>query len=283
MAQIKTRLTHPDKLLYPEDKITKLDLAEYYHSISDWILPYIVNRPITLVRCHANYKDTFYQKHIHHESGIFSIELSGKTQRQEYMYIKNQAGLLELIQLGTLEIHPWGSKIRKPEQPDMVIFDFDPAPDVTWKKVVKAVFEAKAYLAKIGLESFVRSTGGKGLHVVVPIVPKHDWAVIKEFAHSFVKYMVAQHPKQYIGEMSKAKRTGKIFIDYLRNGRGATAVASYSTRALPHATVATPLFWDELTGRKLDTTFTIKTVPSRLSGLPHDPWEEFFVIKQKIG
>src|SRR3990167_2627417 len=231
------KLTHPERIVFPEDKITKLQLAEYYMAISEWILPYIINRPLTLLRCPDQYDKCFYQKHLTEAmpDSIYGINIKEKEGKGEYLYIKNQTGLLALIQMSTLELHPWGSKIKNVELPDMIIFDFDPAPDVHWKEVVVAAQEARAYLMKAGLQSFVRTTGGKGLHVVVPVKPKHDWETVKQFAKSFVDYMVASEPNKYIGTASMEKRHHKIFIDYLRNGRGATAVASYSTRARIHA------------------------------------------------
>lgn len=275
-------LTHPDKILYPEDKITKLQLAEYYAAISKWMLPYIINRPLTLVRCPESYKSCFYQKHISNTQphDIYNILIQEKTGKDNYIYIKDQAGLLALPQMGVLEIHPWGSNNKNIELPDMIIFDFDPAPDVSWKKVVTAAFAAKEYLDKLKLKSFVRTTGGKGLHVVIPIKPKYDWDTIKQFSRAFVDYLVEQHPTEYVANMNKAKRKGKIFVDYLRNQRGATAVASYSTRARLHAPIATPIDWSELTNNQRDTSYTLKTIMTRMNSLKKDPWHNFFKLQQ---
>lgn len=281
---ITSVLTHPDKILYPEDKITKLQLAEYYAAISAWILPYIINRPLTLVRCPEGYKNCFFQKHISNmkPNDIYNIPIKEKSGKSNYIYIKDQAGLLALPQLGVLEIHPWSSNNTNIELPDMIIFDFDPAPDVKWKNVVKAAFAAKEYLDKLKLTSFVRTTGGKGLHVVIPIKPKYDWDKIKEFARAFVDFLVEQHPSEYVVNMNKAKRKGKIFVDYLRNQRGATAIASYSTRARIHAPIATPIAWNELTDDPRDTAYTLKTIMTRMNALKKDPWHDFFKLKQSL-
>jgi bifunctional non-homologous end joining protein LigD len=275
-------LTHPDKILYPKDKITKQDIYDYYEAIQDWILPYIINRPLTLVRCPETFEKCFYQKHTNNTTPPSLFTFRGKKNSPDNcIYIKNSEGLLVLPQMGTLEIHPWGSRIEEIEKPDIIVFDLDPAPDVTWKAVVAAAFEVKQHLADFKLQSFVKTTGGKGLHIVIPIKPQYNWSEIKNFTHVFVDYLVQINPKKYIGEMSKAKRTGKIFIDYLRNQRGATAVAPYSTRAREHAPVATPLHWDELTNKFNDTYYTIKTIMTRLADVK-DPWKKFFTMQQSL-
>ena len=277
-STFKFKLTHPEKILYPEDKITKQMVADYYVWIAPKILPFIRNRPLSIVRCPENYQKSFYQKHI---NGATPKEIFG-TKLDKDIYIKDVAGLMTLIQLGTLEIHPWGSQISHVDSPDVITFDLDPAPEVKWSAVVEAAFLIKSYLEKINLVSFVKTTGGKGLHVVVPIKPNHHWAAIKNFTHTFVDYIVAQAPKKYIAEMSKVKRKGKIFIDYLRNQRGATSVSAYATRARIHAPISTPLAWDELTDHFDDTFYTLQTLPQRLNNLKVDPWQEFFNLAQRI-
>lgn len=278
------KLTNPHKILYPEDQITKEDVANYYDKIHKWILPYIINRPLTLVRCPKNYQDCFFQKHIgeHSPSSVNGIMIKEKESKGEYIYIKDRAGLLALAQMGALELHPWGSQVDDVEYPDIIIFDLDPAPDVPWKKVVEAAFDVKKYLTKLKLKSFVKTTGGKGLHVAIPIKPKYDWEEIKNFAHAFVDYLVMKSPEKYVGKMTKAIRKGKIFIDYMRNQRGATFVAPYSTRARKGAPVSTPIDWNELTDNINDTFYTIKTLPDRLKKLKKDPWKNFLKSKQTL-
>lgn len=277
-------LTNPDKALYPEEGITKLDLVNYYRTVQRWILPYIINRPLTLLRCPENYHECFYQKHLNKEKpkGIERVVIKEKTKTENYLYIKNVTGLLSLAQLGVLEIHPWGSDIKKLNFPDMIIFDLDPAPDVSWKKVVAAAKLLKKELAKLKLKSFVKTTGGKGLHVVIPIKPEYDWHKVKLFAHTFVKFIVMNHPDDFVASSSKAKRKGKIFIDYLRNQKGATAIAPYSTRARAGAPVSTPLRWEELSDRAEDNFYTIFTLPARLKKLKKDPWHDFFKVPFRL-
>jgi len=278
------KLTHPEKILYPEDKITKQDILDYYEAVSDYMLPYIINRPLTLLRCPSGYEQCFYQRHSNKTTPktLLSWEDPLDEKHRQYIYLKDKEGLLSLVQMGVLEIHPWGSTIQQPEQPDLIIIDLDPAPEVPWSKVVAAATEIRDYLAEYKLVSFVKSTGGKGLHVVIPIQPDYDWVTIKEFTQVFVQCMEQIKPADYVSKMTKSKRMGKIFIDYLRNQRTATAVSAYSTRARIHAPVSTPLSWDELSDDRRENTYTIKTLPARLSQLKVDPWKDFFRIKQSL-
>lgn len=284
--KLPTKISNPDKVLYKEDNITKQDLFNYYDEISDFILPYLKNRLLTLVRCPDDYKHCFYQKHIDNfvPKGLHPFPLKSKHEKgvKQYSYLEDKEGLMSLVQMGVLEIHPWGSTIDAIEYPDVITFDLDPAPDVPWKKVVKAAFEIKKHLELYQLTCFVKTTGGKGLHVVVPIQPEYEWGEVKNFAYVFVKFLERMNPDAYVSKMTKTKRRGKIFVDYLRNQRGATAISAYSSRARIHAPVATPIHWDELTHDIKDTFFTIQTLPLRIKKLDDDPWEEFWEIKQSL-
>jgi bifunctional non-homologous end joining protein LigD len=277
-------ITHPERIIYPKSGITKLDLAEYYDVVHEWMLPYITNRPLTLVRCPQGLaQKCFYQKHLTEPiDALFDIRIKEKSATSDYIYLKKAAGLLALVQFGVMEIHTWGSHIDKLEQPDVLVFDLDPAPDVAWSKIVSAAKFVRECLDAIGLQSFVKTTGGKGLHVVVPIKRKYHWEEVKNFTHEFVNVLVEEKPREFISVMTKAKRTGKIFLDYLRNGRGATAVSPYSSRAREGATVATPIHWDELTAKLKPENFTVLTVPKRLAKLKADPWEGYFKISQSL-
>lgn len=277
--------THPDKILYPEQGLTKLDLANYYQAVHEWILPHVINRPLTIVRCPQGQQNKcFYQKHFLESEmpGLHSIPIKEKHDTQPYNYITDITGLMSLVQLGVLEIHNWGCHIDKVEKPDLIIFDLDPAPDRTWKQVIEGAFFVKNNLDKFGLRSFVKTTGGKGLHVVVPIKREYGWEEIEIFAHTFVNYLVSIKPDAYVATMSKAKRKGKIFLDYLRNKRGATAITPYSTRAKEDATVAMPLGWDELSAKIKSDHFTVLNAPKYLAKLKKDPWEDFFILKQRL-
>ena len=279
-------LSHPKKILYPQDSITKLQVAEYYMSIQDWIMIYLKNRPVSLVRCPQGIDHfSFFQKHLGAKEqgivGILTADLD-KGKHEPYLYIENPRGLASLVQRSSLELHVWGCQIDKPEKPDWMIFDLDPAPDVSWSTVVEAAFHVKDELADYGLESFVKTTGGKGLHLTVPLKRIHSWDTMFEFSKLFSQYLAEKYPKAYVATMSKAKRKGKIFIDYLRNHRGATAIAPYSTRARLHCPVATPISWEELTPKLDPLSFTLLTVPQRLAKLKGDPWGGFFKVAQKL-
>ncbi len=284
-TKIDYSLSNPDRILFQDPNITKIKLAEFYQNISKWILPHIINRPLTLVRCpQGKLEHCFYQKHINETlpEGIYTIDIAEKNSTDKYIYIKDIKGLISLVQLGVLEIHSWGCHIDQIEKPDLITFDLDPGPGIKWEKVVQTAHLIKERIENIGLKSFVKTTGGKGLHIVVPLLPDKDWATVKSFAHAFVNLIVEQNPKELIGTMIKSKRQGKIFIDYLRNNRGATSVAAYSTRAKPGAPISTPLSWEELTPEILSTTYTLNNLLQRLNKLKHDPWKEYFKVKQKL-
>lgn len=281
----KIVLTNPQKILYPEDGITKQALYDYYQAVGSILLPYIKNRPLTLVRCPATYKDCFYQKHAVPASlpAIETVTIPSSSKGIKHsIFIKNLQGLLQLVQMGVLEIHPWGSTVEHLHRPDVLVFDLDPAEEVSWKMVVNAAFEIKQHLEGFNLTPFVKTTGGKGLHIVIPIKPEYDWDLIKQFTHTFSIFLEKQNPQTYISKMSKRDRKGKIFVDYLRNQWEATAIAPYSTRARLHAPVATPLHWDELTDQLQDTFFTIKTLPQRLQQQKQDPWKNFWRCKRSL-
>lgn len=279
------RLTHPARVLFPQQGLTKQDLAKFYVGIGNWILPHIVGRPLSIVRCpKGEGSDCFYQKHWTGAlpAGVQSVDISEKSKRSQYMVVSELRGLVALVQIGVLEIHPWAAMADALEQPDRLIFDLDPGPGVAWPAMVRAARELRRRLESVGITSFVRTSGGKGLHVVAPLAHRNTWEELKEFARSIADSMEMDDRQRYIATMSKAKRQGKIFIDYFRNQRGATAVASYSTRARASAPVATPLRWDELTARLSPDKYTVENLPRRLSTLREDPWEGFFELRQTI-
>lgn len=279
-------LSKPDKVLYPDRGLTKLDVARYYERIARYMLPHITDRPLTLVRCpDGQKKHCFFQKHASEgmPPAVKMFEVKEKDGPEHYLYLDSVAGLLSIVQMGVLELHVWGSRIDRVEQPDRLIFDLDPAPELTWDAVVRGAKEVRDRLASLGLTSFVKTTGGKGLHVVVPIARgRGDWDEMKAFTKAFATTMAGDSPSRYTATMSKAKRTDKIFIDYLRNARGATAACAFTTRNKPNATVATPISWEELDEGISPADFTVETVPARLDALPSDPWEELASVRQSI-
>lgn len=271
------KLTHPNRVLYPEEGITKIELARYYEAVADWIMPHIERRPLTLVRCPEGHEQQcFYQRHAQGalDPAIHRVKVKEKGSVVSYLAIDSLAGLIALAQMGILEIHTWGARSERIEQPDQIIFDLDPDRTVGWSALKQAALILRKRLTGLGLPAFLKTTGGKGLHLVVPIVPQHDWSFIKAFTKTVAQSVVRENPERLIATMSKAKRKGKIFIDYLRNAKTATAVCAYSTRARSRAPVSTPLRWEELQ-HDVRGKFTIRTVPERLARLKKDPWDGF--------
>jgi bifunctional non-homologous end joining protein LigD len=281
-AKASARLTHPERILWDGPGITKQGLAEFYTEIADWILPHIKGRVLSLVRCPSGAAaKCFFAKHAWNGLGpaLSRIEVGEK---DPMLTLESLEGLIELVQASVLEIHPWGSQAAHLEQPDRLIFDLDPGEGVTWSAVLDAAFEVRTQLDDDGLASFVKTSGGKGLHVVVPIEPSASWDEAKRYTQSVAERMAAAQPQRYLATMSKSARRGRIFIDYLRNGRGHTAVAPYSTRALPHASVSTPLAWEELSEAVRADHFRIDNLRQRLDVLTEDPWPQFFTLRQRL-
>ncbi len=274
------RLTHPDRVLYPDQGVTKAHLARYYEQIADRILPHLADRPLTLLRCPGGREKTcFYQKHPPDGLGDAArrvmIEEADGSGSAEYMHVDSIAGIVSLVQIGTLELHVWGSRVDAVETPDTAVFDLDPGPGMTWPRVIDAAHLLRERLDAIGVTSFPKLTGGKGLHLVVPLVPRAAWDRVKEFARTVAESVARDHPGQFTSNMAKSRRQGRIFIDYLRNGRGATAVCSYSTRARAGAPVAVPISWDELDPAARPDRYGIDTVKRRLAALRKEPWADF--------
>lgn len=278
-------ISHPEKIIYPSDKITKQDLSDYYADIKKWILPHVKERPLALLRCpNGEGKTCFFQKHIEtDDKGILGkkVESKLKKKKEEVVYIDSGIGLQELVQLGTLEIHSRGCSVDEIDYPNQIVFDFDPDAGVKFGKVKEAAFELKAILDRLNLKSFIKVSGGKGLHVHVPIAPKYDWEQIKSFSKSICEQLENEHPGKFTTNMSKSKRKGKIFLDYLRNGYGASAIVPYSVRARKHAPVALPITWPEAKKLKNANSYTLKNVPKLLKKRK-DPWPGYNKLTQKI-
>jgi bifunctional non-homologous end joining protein LigD len=273
----RVKLTNPDRVLFPDPEITKRQLARYWEEISEVALPSIVNRPLTLYRCPEGYaRQCFYQKHV----GVGVPEAVARVAVDEdeapYAMIDGVPALLGLVQIGVLEIHVWGARAEHLDRPDVIVLDLDPAEDVRWRDVADAAVLIEARLRSLGLRAFLRLTGGKGLHLVVPVVPGPRWPAIKKFTRALVTEIVRDEPKRFTGNLAKSARSGKIFIDYLRNDREATAIASYSPRARAGAPVALPIAWDELDrAATAPPRFGLLDVPALVRARRRDPWEEF--------
>jgi len=270
-------LTHADRILYPEQGLTKLDLARYYEKIAARMLPHLADRPLTLLRCPEGYGAAcFYQRHSKEklDPAIRPVRIKENKSGAAYLAVDSLAGLIALAQMSVLEIHTWQARAGDLERPDQLIFDLDPDPALGWKEIKDAALDWRARLRAAGLTAFVKTTGGKGLHLVVPLAPKRDWEFVKDFARAVAQSAARDAPKRYTATPAKAKREGKIFIDYLRNAKTASAVCAYSPRARAGAPVSMPLRWEDL---KTDPRgkFSIETAPERVARSRRDPWADF--------
>jgi bifunctional non-homologous end joining protein LigD len=280
------RVTHPDKIVDPETGLTKQALIDYYLAVAPRMLPHVTGRPLSLVRCpNGTGKKCFYQKHLGPgmPPGIDGVEIPDRKGKgtETYVTVQGEESLAGLAQMNVLEIHPWGSTNADLEHPDRIIFDLDPDDAVSWRMLCEGALEVRERLKKLGLESFVKTTGGKGLHVVAPIRPALEWERIKAFTHAFTLQMEQDNSKLYISKMTKSARTNKIFVDYLRNEREATAVAPYSSRARLGMAAAIPLEWAELKSPKAPK-FVIASFSEWSDRLGQDPWKAMLSSNQEI-
>ena len=279
-------LTHPDRVLIEKPRVTKRALAEFYASIAEHLLPGVVGRPLSLVRCPDGAgNECFFQKHpmtgMPDAIGVGDAR-SAEGKQQDYVYVNDIEGVIGLVQMNVIEIHPWGSTIADLEHPDRLVFDLDPDTGVEWSRVRDAARLVRERLQAVGLESFLRTTGGKGLHVVVPLNPRPDWDTAKAFTQALARMLEHESPKDFVSVATKNRRKGRIFVDYLRNARGSTAVASYCLRARPGAGVATPLRWEELSRLKSGAQYTFSNLARRLKTSKQDPWQGFDEIRQAL-
>jgi bifunctional non-homologous end joining protein LigD len=280
-----TRLTHPDKVLFPNEGLTKEDLIVYYRAVADRMLPHVVGRPLMLLRCPEGVgEECFHQKHLvsRMPPSVHAAAIGNKEGGAErHLTIEDLAGLEGLVQSNVIEVHAWGARVDRIERPDRIAFDLDPGPGIGWPQVVRAAVEVRERLRADGLVSFVKTTGGKGLHVVVPIERRNEWADVKEYVHGIAGAMADDQPARYTATMSKQQRTDRIFIDYLRNARGATWIVPYSPRAHPGALVSMPLTWAQLEQGTTPESFGL---PRLLRGLPvtPDPWAEMEETRQRL-
>jgi bifunctional non-homologous end joining protein LigD len=277
-------ISHPDRVIFPDLGITKRQLIEYYASIAEWILPHIVNRPLSLLRCPSGIDGScFFQKHF--TTGMKSIrrvKIEEKSGPGEYLVLRDIKDLVLLIQEGVVEIHPWGATADDPDSPDQFIFDFDPAPNLPFSAVIDAAKTMRDYLAEMTIESFCKTTGGKGLHVVAPLRRGIDWAELKTFTRKIAQNFATAAPDRFTINPLKRERTDRIFLDYLRNDRGSTAVAPYVVRARPGATISLPLEWNEVNARLDPSRYTLASVPKLLAARKNDPWAGMTKHRQSI-
>ena len=285
-------ISHPDRVLFPAAHTTKLDLAKYYEAIADRILPHLVDRPLTLVHCPKGVPasgarkgiDCVFMKHakVWGPAPIRRERIREKTKTGEYLIVDTLPALIGLVQMDVLEVHTWNSRCARVEQPDRIVIDLDPGADIKWPAVVGAAKLVRQLLAVLELVSFVKTTGGRGLHVVVPLAARADWAECLDFARAFAQALVRRQPELFTERFAKAGRDDKILIDYLRNNRTNTSIAAFSTRAKPNAPISVPLAWTELSASRTPDRFTISAVPARLAKLKADPWKDYWTCRQRL-
>lgn len=284
--KLPVRLTHPDKVLDAESRLTKQLLAEYYYQIAPSMLPHIEGRPLSIIRCpEGSGHQCFFQRHVNRSlpRGIHGISIREKNgdKIEEFITLSTAESLASLAQMNVLELHPWGARNDDIERPDRLIFDLDPDEAIDWNTLADAAREVRTRLDDWGLKSFVKTTGGKGLHVVAPIDQEFEWPIVKDFAHAFVQQMEQENPRLYLTKMTKAARKGKIYLDYLRNERGATAVAPFSPRARPGSYVSLPLEWKELKSAAMPRLSAARFAEWK-TRLRSDPWKDMSSTKQSL-
>ncbi len=284
-SQADVVLTHPERIVFPGTSITKADVADYYRAVAPWILRELEGRPISVLRCPEGAGSAcFFQKHLGRGWGehVHALPIEDSSGRSDYLCIHDERGLLELVQMNVLEFHPWGSPSGDPEHAERLVFDLDPGKGVAWSRVVAAAREVRRQLASVDLDSFVRTSGGKGLHVVVPLDPPAPWDDARRFAQGVAQALAKLHPETFVARAGESHRKGRIFVDWLRNGRGATSVASYSLRARKGAGVAMPLSWTELGRVASGDAFDMAAALMRIRRRRHDPWSGIATTRQSL-
>ncbi len=280
------KVTHPERIVYPASGITKSEVADYYAAVAPRLLREAARRPLSVVRCPDGVeKACFFQKH--EEAALGDAVRGTKIKEQSgkaahYFYIDSARGLAQLVQMNTIELHLWGSRVDEPDRCDRLVFDLDPGAGVAWKRIVTAARDVRASLRKISLRSWLRVSGGKGLHVVVPLNPPAPWDRAHAFAEALAQTLAARSPQHYVAVAGEKNRKDRIFIDYLRNARGATSIANYSLRARERASVAMPIDWNELRRIPSADAFGLRDVPGRLKRRRRDPWQGIDTVKQTL-
>ena len=276
------RISHPDRVIYPELDFSKLDLVRYYDAVADRILPHVVDRPLTLVHCpNGLLAPCNYMRHrkVWGPDVLRRVRIQEKTKVGEYLAVDDVKGVIALAQMGVIEIHTWNSTTKSIEKPNRLVWDFDPGPRVKPIAIVNAAKALRELLETLGLESWVKTTGGRGLHVVVPIAPVRMWDECLDFTRAVASALVASDPARFTITFSKTGRESKILIDYLRNNRTNTSVCAFSARARAKGTVSMPIAWNQLTAKLDAERYTVETVPKLMAS---DPWKEYWTSRQKI-
>jgi bifunctional non-homologous end joining protein LigD len=279
------RISHPGRVMYERPRLTKLDLVRYYDRVAPAMLPHVDGRPLTLVRCGQGVAaGCMYMKHskVWAPSQLTRIKIREKTKIGDYLIIESAEAIVALAQMDIVEIHTWNTCQEKIEHPDRIVLDLDPGQEVTWPTMLGAARLLRELLRTLDLESFVKTTGGKGLHIVVPLEPREDWETCLAFARAIADALTRHDPALFTTTFGKRGRERQILVDYLRNNRTNTSVAAFSTRARDGAPVSVPIAWNELTERLRPTDMTVLTVPARLARQRKDPWADYFRTRQRF-
>ena len=278
-------ITHPERVIDAESGSTKLDLARYYACVAPHILPFLRNRPVYLLRAPEGIGgERFFQKHRGRMSipGMRVFDRSLDPEHAPLMAVESAHALAGVAQMGGIELHVCSATADRIDRPDCMVFDLDPDADLPWSAIVEGARHTRALLDELGLRSFLKTSGGKGLHVVVPLARRHDWDAVTDFSRAVAQHLANTLAGRFTATMGNDNRNGKIYIDYLRNQRHASTVAPYSVRARPGLPVATPLAWEELDKVRSASMWSIRTLPGRLAGLTRDPWEDYFSTRQQL-
>jgi bifunctional non-homologous end joining protein LigD len=279
------KVSHPERVIDASTGITKLELVRYYESVADWMLPHLKGRPCSLVRGPTGVGgELFYQKHIEslQITGIKELDASLWPEHAPLLEVATAKALVGAAQMNVIEFHTWNARVRKIDQPDRVVFDLDPGEGERWERVREGATLVRHLLLELGLESWLKTSGGKGLHVVVPLTPRDDWDTVKGFAQAVVQHLAKVIPQRFVAKSGAANRVGKIFVDYLRNNHGATTAAAYSARSRPGLGVSMPIAWDDLTALKRSDQWTVRTAREHLSFQSIDPWQDYATCKQTL-
>ena len=278
-------ISHPDRVMYERPRLTKLDVARYYDTVAAAMMPHVDGRPLTLVRCGEGIaRGCFYMKHskVWSPPALTRVKIREKTKIGEYLVIESPEAIVSLVQMDILEIHTWNTRHGKIEYPDRIVLDLDPGPEIAWKTIVSAARVVRRLLQTLDLDSFVKTTGGRGLHVVVPLAPRRDWKACLELSRAAAEALTRHDPELFTTSFAKRGRERQILVDYMRNNRTNTSIAAFSTRARDGAPVSVPLSWTELSPSLDPASFTVTTVPQRLARQRRDPWAEYFTLKQRF-
>lgn len=279
------RISSADRIMYPSPRLTKLDVVRYYDRVAAAMMPHVEGRPLTLVRCGSGIgRECVFMKHskVWAPPALTRVKIQEKTKIGDYLVIETPEALLSLAQMDVLEIHTWNSRYRKVEYPDRTVIDLDPGPRVRWPEVIAAAQLVREVLETLGLSSSVKTTGGRGLHVVIPLEPKQEWTTCLAFARALAEALVRHDPRRFTTTFARHGRERLILVDYMRNNRTNTSIAAFSTRAREGATVSVPLAWTELTSTLNPASFTVVSVPRRLERQRKDPWAGYFGAKQRL-